>query len=817
MDKNVQRSDNNSNLENPSLEASHFFNQDRKDYAIFIIDPKGNISSWNRDADSFYGYTEEEIIGQGLDKFYPDLEGEKRSSKLNYRLEEASIKGYHEEEGWQIREDGKIFWVNSIISPLYDNHHRLIGYNNIARDFTVKKHMEEESRRGLEAFRLMIEAVKDYAIFMLDSRGHIKTWNRGAQLLKGYTAEEIVGKHFSHFYPQEDIDAGKPEWELREAIRFGRFEDEDWRLRKDGSRFWANVIITPVYRDNDLIGFTKVTRDLTERKRLENELQEARNNLEKEVISTTASLRETQERLSLALEAAHMGIFDWDVSQMRATWSESMQRLWGFVKDENPISLEKMKSHMHPEDLPRFEKAAQAAFSGSGEYDFEYRVIWPDKTLHWINARGRGIRDSKGNIVRFLGTAVEITSRKMREEKERMLAQTSMIFSSSLDFEKNIKTVADIVVPSFASGMIIYKINERGGKNFSIYHPDLIKDPLAKKMEIFLQTLADHKENLQAFHKKQTILFTRSHLTEEQQKNLNSNDAEILSLTKELGITSYAMASLNVRSKMFGGIIFITDRHKHALTNADKIFVDQFAFRVASAMDNAGLYQSAQEAIRVREDIVSIVSHDLKNPLSIILMNSSLLMKKMTIPESIRAKLDRIERAAGRMKRMIEDLLDVSKLEAGTFTVELHEEDVSTILEESVDMHSFLASEKNISISLKPLDNDLVVNCDHQRIMQVFSNLIGNAIKFTPPGGSIALQAIDRGHFVEFCVRDTGPGIPDHQLDCIFERYWQAQETKKMGAGLGLFIAKGIVDAHRGKIWVENNENGASFYFTLPL
>ncbi|MFA5584337.1 MAG: PAS domain S-box protein, partial [Bacteriovoracaceae bacterium] len=145
-----------------------------------------------------------------------------------------------------------------------------------------------------ENFRLLVETVKDYGIFMLDPQGNIKTWNEGAKNIKGYNHNEIVGKHFSIFYPEEDIKAGKPEYELKEAIKVGRFEDEGWRIRKDGSRFWANVIITALKKDNELLGFSKVTRDLSERKKLENELRDTQNALK-------VLLEETQQRLSIAL------------------------------------------------------------------------------------------------------------------------------------------------------------------------------------------------------------------------------------------------------------------------------------------------------------------------------------------------------------------------------------------------------------------------------------------------------------------------------------------------------------------------------------
>jgi PAS domain S-box-containing protein len=188
--------------------------------------------------------------------------------------------GRFEDEGWRVRNDGTQFWANVIITAVRDDTGELIGFGKVTRDLTEHKHKEDELRQAEERFRVLVEAVQDYAIFMLDVEGRIVTWNQGAERIKGYTPAEIIGKHFSCFYPEEDIRHGKPDWELRIAAQEGRFEDEGWRVRKDGSRFWANVIITAV-RDSsaNLTGFSKVTRDFTERMLAQKALEDSQRSL----------------------------------------------------------------------------------------------------------------------------------------------------------------------------------------------------------------------------------------------------------------------------------------------------------------------------------------------------------------------------------------------------------------------------------------------------------------------------------------------------------------------------------------------------------
>ncbi|WP_192822365.1 PAS domain-containing sensor histidine kinase [Rufibacter sp. LB8] len=245
------------------------------DYAIFLLDPAGNVATWNQGAKKIKGYESSEIIGKYFSKFY-SREAIQRGYP-EYELKEARSHGRFEDEGWRYRKDGSAFWANVVITAIYNHRQELIGFSKITRDLTDKKQLEEqlfrtneELKESEEKARLLIESVKDYAIIMLTPEGLIGTWNAGAERIKGYKAHEIIGKHFSAFYAREAVESGFPQFELGKAIEVGRFEDEGWRIRKDGTAFWANVIISPVYNlDNRLLGFAKITRDLTERRRNE--------------------------------------------------------------------------------------------------------------------------------------------------------------------------------------------------------------------------------------------------------------------------------------------------------------------------------------------------------------------------------------------------------------------------------------------------------------------------------------------------------------------------------------------------------------------
>jgi PAS domain S-box-containing protein len=248
------------------------------DYAIFMLDPEGCVSTWNTGAERIKGYKAAEVVGKHFSSFYP--EEDVLSGKPDKLLKLATQEGHAEDEGWRVRKDGSRFWASVTIAAVRNQAGELIGFGKVTRDLTERRRAEIALRRSEDRFRLMAEAVQDYAIFMLDPEGYVSTWNTGAKRIKGYQAAEIIGRHFSCFYPEKNIRAGKPGRDLQVAAEQGRFEDDGWRVRKDGSVFWANVIITPIRDEaNKLIGFAKVTRDVTDRMRKEKSLRDLASHL----------------------------------------------------------------------------------------------------------------------------------------------------------------------------------------------------------------------------------------------------------------------------------------------------------------------------------------------------------------------------------------------------------------------------------------------------------------------------------------------------------------------------------------------------------
>jgi PAS domain S-box-containing protein len=245
------------------------------DYAIYMIDPDGIITSWNAGARRFKGYEEAEILGQHFSRFYTD--DDRRAGLPQRALDTAIGEGRFEGEGWRVRKDGTHFWSHVVIDPIYDSTGTLLGFAKITRDLTDRKMAEETLKQSEQQFRLLVQSVTDYAIYMLAPDGRVTNWNLGAQRIKGYLPEEVIGRHFSMFYTPEDQAAGLPAWALEVATREGRFENKGWRVRKDGTRFLAHVVVDPIRGDTGtLLGFAKITRDITEATQAQQALEQTR-------------------------------------------------------------------------------------------------------------------------------------------------------------------------------------------------------------------------------------------------------------------------------------------------------------------------------------------------------------------------------------------------------------------------------------------------------------------------------------------------------------------------------------------------------------
>jgi PAS domain S-box-containing protein len=402
------------------------------DHAIFMLDPDGRVVTWNSGAERLKGYKAEEIIGQHFSRFYPpdaiarDWPG--------HELRVARAEGRFEDEGWRLRKDGSRFWANVVITALRDERGELRGFSKVTRDLTERRRAEEALRQSEERFRLLVEGANDYAIFMLDPEGHIASWNPGAERLKGYKADEIIGQHFSRFYPQEAIDRGWPAHELRVARAEGRFEDEGWRLRKDGSRFWANVIITALRDDAGRhLGFSKITRDMTERKRAE---EDARRLVEEATARRVAEenarlIQEQRERLRVTLASIGDAVLSTD-AEGRVTYLNAVaERLVGWTAEEaagrtiSDVFRIVNEATREPVENPALRALAEGEVVGLANHTV---LIARDGSERPIDDSAAPIRDAGGRVIGSVLVFRDIGERKrVEQQRNARLAVTGAL------------------------------------------------------------------------------------------------------------------------------------------------------------------------------------------------------------------------------------------------------------------------------------------------------------------------------------------------------------------------------------------------------
>jgi PAS domain S-box-containing protein len=363
------------------------------DYAIYTLDPHGRVMTWNAGAEKIKGYRREEIHGQHFSRFFT-LE-DQAAGLPGKALETAKTSGHFVREGWRVRKNGSRFWASTVLQAVRGPAGELIGFAKITRDITERMEAQTALLESESRFRILVDGLIDYAIYMLDPSGIITNWNAGAQRMKGYSAREIVGEHFSKFYTARDRTAGLPAQVLATAIKEGRYEAEGWRVRKDGSHFWASVVVDTIRGDHgDLIGFAKITRDITERQKAQDALRES----------------ERQFRLLVA-GVTDYALYMLDPNGLITSWNGGAQRIKGYTSDEI-IGQHFSRFYTEPDRAAGLPARSLHTAETTGRFESENWRVRKDGTLFWANVVIDAIRDENGRLVGFAKITRDMTDKR---------------------------------------------------------------------------------------------------------------------------------------------------------------------------------------------------------------------------------------------------------------------------------------------------------------------------------------------------------------------------------------------------------------------
>jgi PAS domain S-box-containing protein len=420
----------------------------------------------------------------------------------------------------------------------------------------------------------------------------------------------------------------------------------------------------------------------------------------------------------------------------------------------------------------------------------------------------------------FRTALVDISRLKELETRLRFLAEAGETLASSLDYPTTLAAVVRLAVPLFADICFIDVLDEDG----HVQRLDVVLSEADHQAEISRRIGKLEPRAGWRTPQDDVIQSGESMLLEDVPKSVMeriADDGQHPTVTRARSVKSMMIVPLRARHRVLGALTLVAAQSGRRYTAADRLFAEDIGRRAAVAIDNARLHEQAQSAIRAREGVLALVSHDLRNPLGVILLQTTNLLRIPAADDrrsKERKSVESIQRSAKRMNRIIGDLLDVASNEAGHFSVVKQRETTGPLMAMALEGLQEVALEKAQTLLSDPTDgDDLPASCDRERIVQVLTNLIGNAIKFSPPGATITVRAEPFGDELKYSVADTGPGISPEQLPHIFERFWQASETAQLGTGLGLSIARGIVEAHGGRIWAESAVGlGSTFCFTLP-
>lgn len=471
---------------------------------------------------------------------------------------------------------------------------------------------------------------------------------------------------------------------------------------------------------------------------------------------------------------------------------------------------------IHPEDRERTARLWEETLAHRRSAEVEHRVHRHDGQYRECIARIVPVLEPDGRVREWVGTHTDVTDRARMQEERDLLAEAGRVLSSSLDYRETLGAVTRLIVPRVADWCAVDLRSADGSLHRLIAaHVDPHRAELLRAMKAY--PLRDEGEHGVARVMRTGESELIRQVTDEVLDEL-SQDTEHRRFLAQVGLRSLLCVPLTARGQVLGVLSLALAQEGEFYDLRDLALAEELARRSATAIDNARLYSDAQEAIGAREEVLGIVSHDLRNPLSTIAMSADLLLDLDLSPEERRRHLEIIRRCAMGMNRLIRDLLDVSQSDHGKLAVERQPTDPGSVIAETVEQMQPLAAQKSQCLTQRAASDLPPILADQARLQQVLSNLIGNAFKFVEPGGAIHVQA-DRGaDEVRFSVMDTGPGIAAEDQPHLFDRHWRAKDTAHLGAGLGLAISKGIVEAHGGRIWVQSEPGrGTCFHFTVPL
>jgi PAS domain S-box-containing protein len=681
-----------------------------------------------------------------------------------------------------------------------------------------------------ELLDLLIEQVVDYAIFVLDRDGNVASWNAGAERIKGYKRHEIVGKPYEIFFSDEDRRARRPDAILAHAREHGRYQEEGWRVRKDGRKFWASIVVTAL-RDarGNLKGFAKITRDLTERRRAEDESRRASEEraARHQAELDQRELRRSRDQLDLILRSVAEGVTVQRPDGALVFANDAAAELCGFETvagmlaaspDEILARFELTREDGAP--FPADELPGRRALAGATSSTIVRFRIKRTGEERWSFVSASPVLDADGNVELAVTVFREFTDRRRAERAWQFLAGVSAALASSLDYTATLERVASLAVPDMADWCGVEILGADGRlAQLAVAHLDQAKQGLAEEWRRRWPP-APGSTPYRVVQSGAPELIPE---ITDAMIDAATRDPEQRRVAHALGLRSAIVVPLIVGQKPFGVVSFATAESGRRYREQDLLLAREIANRASLAVENARAYTDARMAIETRDNFLAVASHELRTPLSGLTMLLTSLCRAAADgrllqigPEALKDRLSRAERQSRQLARLVDRLLDVSRLSSRDVHLERAPVDLAEIVRDVVGRFEDVIAENGSRVELR-VEGPTVGFWDRGRLDQVVTNLIANALKYGAGAPVTISLTSGRSGLIRFTVRDEGPGIPADAHERIFNQYERAAAHEFGGMGLGLWLVRRIVTAHGGTVTVDSVPGrGATFLVILP-
>lgn len=806
--------------------------------AIIVVDPNDPAGVWrivacNSVTCEMNGYARQELIGAPFDLIAIAQPGH------DY-VEQVRQAGRLIHKAVNRHKDGALLALESATTLLQVGGHELLLIIN--HEHSPHLAAETALRESQERFQTLFAHSPD-GIFLMEPNATLATLiiidcNDAACLMNGYSREELIGQDIHLLSPVAFDPIGRSAY-LERLRAQGSVRSSGLHRRKDGTTFpveFSSAFVQIDGRDM-LLG---IDRDVTERQRLVAELQQAYAELESRVAQRTAQLSESNTQLQTTITdlTRVQGDLRRSEERYRSLIRVSADIIWVTTPDglsEDSSSWRAFTGQtaseasgwgwldaIHPDERASVHTSWLNALQSGTVYRTEYRVRRHDGAYRTFAVRSVPVLESDGSVREWVGSSSDITSKKAEEQRQRLLNEASAILGASLDYAATLTNVANLAVPGFADWCTVDMLGPDDQlKRLAIAHTDPRKVGRAWKLD------RPYPAAIAARFGPSAVVRTdlpelASEIPDDMLRS-TAQDSRHLALLRRLRVTSYISVPLRTRGRVLGAVTFLSTRVDRRYSQADLEFAEELARRASLAIDNASLYREAHDALRAREDFLSVAAHELKTPLTSILGYTQLLRARAQVEGGI-AERDQhavsvIHEQAERLHRLIESMLDLSRLQAGQFEIEPIIMDLARLTRNIVDQLQPTLDQHTVAFRCQ--DEPLLIRGDEGRLDEVVHNLINNAIKYSPHGGPVTVTLDREGATARLAVSDRGIGVPAAVRSRIFERFYRAINANPVqvsGMGIGLYVVKEIVTRHGGSVVVESVQGqGSTFIVRLPL